>query len=204
MRNRSDQKYLDIAESLIRLATIAEIHEWDNRKHLERIRNYSFVIASSLALSQDEAIIISLACIVHDVGKIMTPTVLLKRPGNFQPEEWTIIEKHTTQGAKILESDASYFLQTGSTVALTHHERWDGSGYPQHLKKEKIPLSGRICAVADVFDALTSQRLYKSVVGEEEALRLMKKNSGILFDPTVFKSFESNFADIRRIKSTFE
>jgi len=72
------------------------------------------------------------------------------------------------------------------------------------LKKEKIPLSGRICAVADVFDALTSQRLYKSVVGEEEALRLMKKNSGILFDPTVFKSFESNFADIRRIKSTFE
>lgn len=202
LKNRPDQKYNDLSESLFRLAYLSEINEWDNRKHLERIRNYSYIIASSLGLSRDDSQAISLACLLHDVGKIMTPVSLLKRPGNFQPDEWAIIEKHTFQGADFLNSDTSYILQTGSTVALTHHERWDGSGYPRHIQKDEIPLSGRICAVADVFDALTTPRAYKKLISVEDALRLIKDSSNVLFDPDVIKSFENGFNEIRKIKNT--
>lgn len=204
LKNRLDQKYTELSESLFRLAYIAEIGEWDNRKHLERIRNYALIIASAEGLSRDESSILSMACMLHDVGKIKTPIALLKRPGNFQPDEWAILEKHTSEGAKILESDNSTVLQTAAVVALTHHERWDGSGYPRHMKKEDIPLSGRICAVIDVFDALTTKRAYKHLIAEEEALRLLKDNSNVLFDPNVVRSFENNFAEIRKIKNTFD
>lgn len=204
LKNRIDQKYTELSESLFRLAYIAELCEWDNRKHLERIRNYALIIAFAEGLSKDESNILSLACMLHDVGKIKTPIALLKRPGNFQSDEWSILEKHTTDGAKILESANSIVLQTAAMVALTHHERWDGSGYPRHLKKEDIALSGRICAVVDVFDALTTKRSYKHLIAEEEALRLLKDNSNILFDPKVVRSFENSFVEIRKIKNAFD
>jgi putative two-component system response regulator len=202
-KSRSDQKYQELNESLVRLAYIAELKEWDNRKHLERFRNYTMILASSLGLSRDEVTIVSIASQVHDVGKVFTPEELLKRSGNFEADEWKTIEKHTLQGAKVLESTASIVLQTGSAIALTHHERWDGSGYPRHLQKEEIPFSGRICAVVDVFDALTSKRGYKELISDEEALRLIKESSGTLFDPQIVKIFEAQFAEIRKIKNTF-
>lgn len=204
LKNRSDQKTNDLTESLLRLAYLAEINEWDNRRHLERIRNYSYLLASEYGLSRDESQVLSLACTLHDVGKAMTPVALIKRPGNFQPDEWAVIEKHTTQGAEILNSLSSFILQTAATVALTHHERWDGSGYPNRMKKDDIPLSGRICAIADVFDALTTKRPYKKLISDEEALRLIKDNSNILFDPDLVKAFEKQFQEIKKIKSTFE
>jgi len=199
-KKRTDQSFLELNETLVRFAFIAEVHEWDNRKHLERIRRFTLAIATAMGLSHDEALTISLASQLHDIGKVMTPIELLKRSGNYEPAEWDQIEKHTIQGAKILESESSTILQTASIIALTHHERWDGSGYPQHLKGEEIPLSGRICAIADVFDALTTKRSYKNVILVEEALRLIKESSGVLFDPKVVIAFENEFSEILKIK----
>lgn len=202
-KNRSNQKYLELSESLIRLAYMAELKEWDNRQHLERIRNYSMLLASALGLTHDEAQIISIASQVHDVGKFYTPVELLQRTGNYQPDEWEIMERHTLDGGKLLESASSIVLQTGSIIALTHHERWDGSGYPRHLKGEEIPISGRICALADVFDALTTKRAYKELISDEQALQLIKESSGVMFDPHLVKVFESKFLELRKIKNDF-
>lgn len=202
-KNRTDQKYLEVSESLIRLAYVAEMKEWDNRQHLERIRSYSMVLASAVGLSHDEALIVSIASQVHDVGKINTPVELLQRTGNYQPDEWEIMERHTQDGARLLESASSIILQTGSIIALTHHERWDGSGYPRQLKGEEIPVSGRICAIADVFDALTTKRAYKELISDEQALQLIKESSGVMFDPQLVKVFEAKFVEIRKIKNDF-
>lgn len=202
-KNRSEQKYQELNESLVRLAYIAEMKEWDNHQHLERMRSYCQVLASAMGLSHDEALIVSIASQLHDVGKVLTPLELLERTGNYQPDEWQIMERHTTDGARLLESSSSIVLQTGSIIALTHHERWDGSGYPRQLKGEEIPLSGRICALADVFDALTTKRAYKEVVSDEEALTLIKESAGVLFDPQMVKIFESQFLVIRKTKNDF-
>jgi putative two-component system response regulator len=203
-KNWSEKKFLESNETIFKLAYISEINEWDNRNHLERISKYAYVIASSLGLSTEEATIISIACQLHDVGKILTPVEILRTTGNIQPGDWEIIEKHTSLGAKILESKSSFLLQTGSVIAMTHHERWDGSGYPQHLKGQEIPLSGSICSLLDVFDALTTPRIYKQIIADEEALRMVKGSSGILFDPKIVKIFEKEFVEIRKIKKTYE
>jgi putative two-component system response regulator len=203
-KNWSEKKFLESNETIFKLAYISEINEWDNRNHLERISKYAYVIASSLGLSTEEATIISIACQLHDVGKILTPVEILRTTGNIQPGDWEIIEKHTFLGAKILESKSSFLLQTGSVIAMTHHERWDGSGYPQHLKGQEIPLSGSICALLDVYDALTTARIYRQIIAEEEALRIINENSGILFDPKIVKAFEKEFLEIRKIKNACE
>lgn len=202
--NPLKRKYQEIDETINRLAYIAEVKEWDNRKHLERIRNYSLTLASSLSLTKEEALIFSIASQLHDIGKAFIPEELLRRSGNYSPEEWEIIEKHTLQGAQMLESTFSPILQTGSVIALTHHERWDGSGYPSHLKKEEIPLSGRIFAVVDVFDALTSKRSYKNLISDQDALKLIKDSSEILFDPQVVKVFDSRYDDLLKLKKALQ
>ena len=203
-KNQSEKNFSELSETFFKFAYVSEIHEWDNRSHLERIAKYMFLVARSMGFSQEESTQLSLASQLHDVGKIMTPKELLKKTGNLLPGDWKTVEAHTTQGAKILESQSSHLLQIASTIALTHHERWDGSGYPQHLKNQEIPLSGRICAVIDVFDALTTQRSYKVTISDEEAFRLLKDNSGVLFDPEVMKAFEKEFLEIRKIKKVFD
>jgi putative two-component system response regulator len=201
---RLDKNAQEIRECFFKFAQLAEIHEWDNQKHLERISQYTFLLASTIGLTNDEANVISIASLLHDVGKSFTPIALLKSKGDIQQVDWQIIERHTLEGAKVLESKSSTYLHTASLIALTHHERWDGTGYPQHLKGNDIPIGGRICAIADVYDALTTPRIYKELTGEVEALRLILQGAGILFDPTVVKAFESVFPDIRKVKSSLE
>jgi putative two-component system response regulator len=203
-KNRSDKNILEISESLNKLAYLCEIHEWDNRQHLDRMIKYALIIAKSIGLSNEEASIISIASQLHDVGKIRTPKELLITTKELNPGDWKKIEEHTLQGAAILESKNSVIMQTGAAIALTHHERWNGSGYPRQLKSQDIPLSGRICALIDVFDALTTHRSYKEIISDEEALRLIKESSGILFDPDVVKAFDKEFLEIRRIKKAFD
>jgi putative two-component system response regulator len=205
-KKQVDQKFADLDESFFKMAYLAEMHEWDNRNHLRRIQEYTQSIGRSLKLSKEEVVSLSIASQLHDVGKIMTPATLLKKTDDLTFDEWAIIEKHTLQGAQILESENSFILKTASIIAYTHHERWDGSGYPRHLTGQEIPLSGRICALADVFDALTTKRLYKEkeTIADEEALRLIKENSGILFDPDVVKAFEISFLEIRKAKMGLE
>jgi putative two-component system response regulator len=137
---------------------------------------------------------------LHDIGKTMMPDQLLKDGGKYDDVEWSLIERHTLDGAKIFEGSTSPILQIAASIALTHHERWDGSGYPNQLKGEEIPLAGRICAIADVFDALTTARSYKLTISMEEALNLILESSGVLFDPALVWIFNDQFEEIKKIR----
>jgi len=201
-KSRGDLKIQELNESFVRLAYIAEIKEWDNRMHLERVRRYCQIIGQAAGLTNNEASILGLASQLHDIGKVELPDALLQRTGNYEADEWKIIEKHTSDGAKILDHSSSAVFQTASTIALTHHERWDGSGYPRGLKGEEIPISGRICAIADVFDALTTHRSYKAPISDEEARKLIENSAGSMFDPKLVEVFSARFDEIRSIKNT--
>jgi putative two-component system response regulator len=144
-----------------RMASLAQYREGGIRNHLERVRGYCYVIARGMGLSNQEAEIISLASQLHDVGEAAIPDEVLSKSGELSPADWERVKMHPARGAELLQGSPSVIVQAGEIMALTHHERWDGSGYPRGLSGEDIPLSGRICAVADVFDALTTPRPYK-------------------------------------------
>jgi putative two-component system response regulator len=128
---------------------------------------------------------------MHDVGKIGIPDSILLKPGKLIPEERTVMETHTIIGGKILSGNPSKLMSMAKEIALTHHEKWDGSGYPNGLKGENIPLAGRIAALADVFDALTTERPYKKAWEADKAAALIKENSGSQFDPELLERFIS-------------
>ena len=174
-------------ETLIRLALIAEFRDSDTSRHLHRMSLYSRKLAAGLG--NDDAYLDQIrdAAPLHDIGKIGIPDAILQKPGKLDPPEWEIMKTHTTIGGRILTGTRSMVLQLGQEIALAHHERWDGSGYPAGQAGEEIPLSGRIVAVADVFDALTSQRCYKPAFAFEESLALMRKQSGRHFDPQLIE-----------------
>jgi putative two-component system response regulator len=196
----SGNRNKELQEYIVRMAYLAEINEWDNRTHLERIRRFCAVLCAGLNLTVDESDIISSGAQLHDIGKSLTPESILKKAGNYTKDELLAIQRHTFDGALILEGSRSAYLAMGETIALTHHERWDGSGYPGRLQGTAIPLGGRICAIVDVFDALTTKRNYKQVVGVNEALKLVKDSAGTLFDPALVKIFENRFDELVRIK----
>ena len=148
--------------------------------------------------------IISTACQLHDIGKVGLPEGLLLQQGQYSESELKKIKSHTTIGAEILSNSNSALLQAGEMVALHHHERWDGSGYPNGISGEEIPLSARLCAIADVFDALTTPRSYKKEITVEDALRLIVGASGTLFDPQIVQVFEDEFQNILKVKRTIE
>jgi putative two-component system response regulator len=190
-------------ETIRLLAKMAEIKEWDNTNHLERIRVYCSILASGLGYSQQEVEIISYASILHDVGKIGLSDSILQKKKMYSSFELEEIEKHTKLGAGLLQGSTSPILQMGAQIALTHHERWDGSGYPNGLVKGEVPTPGKICAVADVFDALTTRRPYKKEISNSEALQLLHDNSGKLFDPAIIGVFEKHFKEIIKVKETY-
>jgi putative two-component system response regulator len=189
---------------ITRMAYMAEVKEWDNRQHLERVRRYCYIIANGLDLSQKETETISIASLLHDIGKINIPDDLLRKKGEYEGFEWEVIEKHTIEGANILKGSSSVILKTSEVIALSHHERWNGSGYPHGLRGNEIPLSGRIFAVADVFDALTTPRIYKAAIEISRGKSMIEEASGNLFDPRVVKVFVQRFSEIQKIKDTFD
>ena len=189
----------DLQDHIVLTAYIAELKEWDNRQHLERIRRYTLLLATGLNLPENEARLFSIAAQLHDIGKAYIPDSILKKTDDLEDHEWTISERHTLEGARLLRDSNSVILRTAEKIALTHHERWDGSGYPQGLKGEEIPLTGRICALTDVFDALTTPRPYKKEIKPMDALKLIQASSGTLFDPTLVEIFESKYDDVLSI-----
>jgi putative two-component system response regulator len=140
---------------------------------------------------------------MHDIGKIGIPDAILLKPGPLDPAEWEVMKTHTEIGAKILDSSSSNYLAAGRSIALAHHEKWDGSGYPAGLAGEDIPLFGRICAIADVFDALTSKRPYKEPYPNEKALEIMREGRGTHFQPELLDLFFDNFAMVEEIQKQF-
>jgi putative two-component system response regulator len=197
LRNASQGN--EISELVSRLAFFAELREWDNRAHLLRIKAICLLLSKRMGLLKAECEVIAIASMLHDVGKINTPTELLFRVGDYQPNEWKVIEKHTIDGAEFLSDSHVMEIQTGRVIAESHHERWDGSGYPYHRKGDTIPLPARICAVADVFDALTTPRPYKLATHPMDAKSLIETSSGILFDPAVVSAFTKEFDSIGNI-----
>jgi putative two-component system response regulator len=196
----SDNAQKELLDAAVRMAVIAEYREGNNASHLERMRGYAQTLARGLGLNPREVQIIATACQLHDIGKVGIPEALLLKSGDFSAKEWEVIKRHTITGADLLKGSVSSFLQAGESVALTHHERWDGSGYPNGLKGEDIPISGRICAVADVFDALTTPRLYKKEISVEDARRMIVDAGGSLFDPKVVEVFNQEFDEILKVR----
>ncbi len=194
----------ELLDAVWRLAYIAEFREGGNLTHLERVKGYVQVLARGYGLSPNEVQLISIASQLHDIGKAGLPEGLLLQQGQYSETELNKIKRHTTIGAEILSKSPSSLIQAGETIALNHHERWDGSGYPKGISGEQIPLAARFCALADVFDALTTPRPYKKEISMEDASRLVVGASGSLFDPQLTQVFEEEFSGLLRVKKSVE
>ncbi|HPF34386.1 MAG TPA: response regulator [Candidatus Krumholzibacteria bacterium] len=201
-------------ELIWRLAHAAEARDNDTGQHVLRVGLYSRAVGAALGLGEPILNLLQHAALLHDVGKIAVPDAVLNKPGLLTPDERRIIERHCGQGHDILTrttpsllplsglgTDAAEnpFLRMASNIALCHHERWDGSGYPHGLAGEDIPLEARIVAVADVFDALTSDRVYRDAVVLDEALDTMAQCRGHHFDPAVYDAFADSRVEILAI-----
>jgi putative two-component system response regulator len=176
-------------ETILRLARAAEYRDTDTGEHIRRMSLYSVEIARALGWSEQQASELALAAPMHDIGKIAVPDEILKKPGRLTPEERKEMERHTTYGGEILAGSEVPILLLSQSIALTHHEKWDGTGYPRQLRGEAIPLAGRICALADVFDALTSKRVYKEALSVEQSCEIVREGRGTHFDPDAVDAF---------------
>ena len=185
----------------MRLARAGEHKDYDTALHLHRMSLYSRAIAEAIGLSEDEAEIIELSSPLHDIGKIGIPDSILLKKGPLDEEELKTMRRHPLIGYEILENSPSKYLQKGGEIALAHHERYDGTGYPYALKGNDIPLSARIVAVADVFDALTSVRPYKEAWTIDQAYEYIESQSGKHFDPEMVTAIVSIRSKIERILS---
>ena len=189
--------------TIYRLAVAVEYRDQDSSNHIQRVSRYSEELAQGLGMLRKERELILFASPMHDVGKLGIADAILKKPGKLTPEERTTMEEHTLIGARILEGGDSEVLIKGREVALTHHERFDGKGYPRGLAGEAIPLSGRLVALADVYDALSSRRVYKPPLPEEEVFRILREGRGTNFDPGVVDVFFARIDNLRAIRASF-
>lgn len=188
-------------ETLMRLARAGEHKDYDTAMHLQRMSLYSRALAEAIGFNEDDAEIIELASPLHDIGKIGIPDSILLKEGPLDEDELKIMRKHPLIGYEILQDSPSKYLQKGGEIALAHHERFDGTGYPYGLKGNAIPLSARIVAVADVFDALTSVRPYKEAWSIDAALTYIRDESGKHFDPELVTAMLSIRDVIEKIHS---
>lgn len=191
-------------EIIRRLGRAVEYMDNETGMHVVRVSYYVAIIAEELGFSKDETDMISNAAYMHDIGKIGVPEKILTKPGRFTEEERHIMQSHCAVGYEILGDHKSKLLQYASVGAFTHHERWDGTGYPSKLKGEDIPLVGRIFAIADVFDALTSYRPYKEPWTINVAIEHMKNQSEKHFDPKIVKIFIKKLPEIINIMEKFK
>ena len=187
-------------DTIHRLVLAAEYKDEDTGDHIVRMSRYSALIAEELGLPDKEAQDIFYAAPMHDVGKIGIPDNILMKPGKLTDEEFDRMKTHTSIGAKILADSRADILQLAQQIAISHHEKWNGRGYPQSHAGEKIPLAGRIVGLADVFDALTSKRPYKVPYPVEVAVNIIQKERGEHFDPDVADAFLGNIDEFVKIK----
>jgi putative nucleotidyltransferase with HDIG domain len=187
-------------DTIFRLSVAAEYKDKETAMHLRRMSRYVAVIAEELGLSPADVDLVSTAALLHDIGKIGVPDSILTKTGQLTAEEMRAMQEHTTLGSRILANANAPLLRVSEIIALTHHEKWDGSGYPRGLRQDEIPLEGRIVAVADVFDALTSERCYKEAFPLEEAVKTIEADSGRHFDPKVVRAFLKGIARIDQIR----
>jgi len=196
-QRKTENAHLD---SIHRLVLASGFRDGNIAGHIQRISSYTATLARALRLSPREVEVLTHASPLHDVGKIGIPDAILLKEGKLTDEERTLMKAHTWIGGEILAGSPSEIVQAGEVIALSHHEWWNGSGYPRGLAGEDIPLMGRICAVADVFDALTSDRIYRPAHSIDEALDLMRGEKGH-FDPQLFRLFEQMTEELVGLRS---
>jgi len=224
VRERTRQLMDSRLEIIWRLGAAAEFRDEETGNHVVRVGCYCRVLAEAMGMEREVAETLFLSSPLHDIGKIGIPDSILLKKERLTAEEWDIMKQHTVIGAKILQQDSKLkraflwwngnghdetswgnnpILEMASSIALNHHERWDGKGYPRGLAGEDIPLTSRIVAIADVYDALESRRSYKPAFSESETLRIMREDVGKHFDPQVFAHFEKCIEQFRAIRSQF-
>jgi putative two-component system response regulator len=187
-------------DTIRRLVLAAELKDPDTARHIMRISRYSAVLARALHMSPGETEVLAHAVTMHDVGKIGIPDAILFKRGALDEEEKKVMQSHTLIGGRILADSPSALMQQGQVVALSHHERWDGAGYPQRLRGEQIPIAARICAVVDVFDAMTTTRPYRAAFTPDEALETMRQGRGAHFDPRLLDLFMDRLDEVLEVR----
>jgi len=190
-------------ELILRLSRAAEFRDPETGAHIVRMAHFSRLIAQQLGLAEEDCELIQRAAPMHDVGKLGIPDGILLKPGRLDSAEMEIMRRHSRIGHSILDGSESKLIKLGAEIALTHHEKVDGGGYPSGLAGEAIPLPGRIVAVADVFDALTSERPYKLAWAPEQARAFLLENSGTHFDPNCITAFMAVWPEALEIRQRF-
>ena len=203
VQERADETNRIQEEMILSFAEITENKSGQTGQHIKRVAEYSGILAEELGLEPGRVEFVRIASTMHDVGKLLIPTEILEKPGRLTDEEYSTIKTHTTMGGRLLENVEGDEMQLSRTIALQHHERYDGSGYPGRINGEGISLEGRIVAVADVYDALTSKRSYKDAWKEEDAYREILKGSGTQFDPQVVDAFAAAHEKILKVQEAF-
>lgn len=202
LQTASEKLRLYSMDTILRLSQAAEYKDSETGEHIQRIGYYIQAMGKAIGLPDHEIEAFQFASPMHDVGKIGIPDHILMKPGPLDDSEWKVMKEHTRIGGKILSGSDSTILKTAEEIALTHHEKWNGCGYPFRLKGPEIPISGRITAIADVFDALTSKRPYKKAFSVEKAFDIMEKERGKSFDPELVDVFFSIKQEIITIRHT--
>jgi putative two-component system response regulator len=187
-------------DTIRRLVVAAEFRDLDTAQHIERIGRYSALVARRLGLPPSRQEILRHAASLHDIGKIGVPDAILRKAGPLDDAERLLMQQHTVIGARILEGSLSDVLRVGAEIALTHHERWDGKGYPYRLAGTAIPLHGRICAVCDVFDALTMDRPYRTALALDAVFDMLEAERERQFDPEVLDAFLADRGEVVAIR----
>ncbi|MGE0269310.1 MAG: HD domain-containing phosphohydrolase [Candidatus Omnitrophota bacterium] len=188
---------------ITRLARAIEYRDSETGLHIVRMSHYSARLAQESGLSPAECDSLLTAAPLHDIGKIGIPDRILQKPGRLTDEEWEVMKTHTTIGAELLSGSNSEFMKMARLIALTHHEKWDGSGYPKGIKETSIPLVGRICGLCDVFDALMTARPYKGAWKLDQTMEEIKDGKGKHFDPDLVDSFVRILPDIQKIQEQY-
>ncbi len=191
-------------ETIVRLSRAAEYKDSNTGSHILRMSNYAHIVAIKLGYGEKDAEDLLVAAPMHDIGKIGIPDRVLLKAGSLDDDEWAIMKRHCEIGFSILSGSDSDFISLGATIAYTHHEKWDGTGYPNRRKGEDIPLAGRIVTIADVFDALTSRRPYKAPFSLETSFGIIREGRGKHFDPKVVDAFFSVQEKILAIMERFQ
>ena len=206
-RKESRQKEQEIVDTqkevILTLGGIVGSRSKETGDHIVRVGEYSALLARLAGLSREEAELLRLASPMHDVGKIGIPDDILLKPGQLTPTEYEQMKTHTTIGYNILKKSQRPILKAAAVIALEHHEKWDGSGYPRELQGEQIHIYGRIVGLVDVFDALSCDRVYRRAVSQEEVLNFIKKGSGTHFEPRLVELLLTHLDDFRAIQKKY-
>lgn len=201
---QSNSRLEQAQEEIIRRLSIAsEVRDEETGAHIHRMSAYSTILAEEVGLEPERVELVRVASPLHDVGKIGVPDSILRKPGKHTPEEFELMKQHTVFGYRTLRDTGFPLLDVAAMIAWTHHERWDGSGYPRGLAGEQIPIEGRIVAIADVFDALTTRRVYKPAFSIDKSREILREGRGRHFDPTLLDGFFRRFDDVLEVQRRF-